>query len=785
MVRGLVWAGALTLFLGTVLVPTARAQDVDLSGLGSHPRLLLTPAVRAAIRAEAASGPKVAMFAEIKRRADSYLTDPPAIGAHIMMTLYVTSVAFESQQHLDRAIENFNYSVERNFFDSAGVDFALMYDWIYNDLTPAERSDAMELALDNYALGSQRTCYYNLEANEATGMGITGLTFYGDGTASQNSFCQEMVDAWDGRMRGVREFAYPGGTAQSRGGVLPTREKYFGDGGYYKGNQYGQKDIHSVTISSLLFEELGLAEYWDLADAYTSGWPEYMFRLRRPDDMAQRLMSGTNYTMEKRGWMSLAILNTYRQNSVASWWLNSMPWDGSMSGGYNWSLPAVLWRPGVPQTNPTTFPLEIFYGNDGPDDVPGKSYHEKVTVRSGWNRNTDNDDVFFSMHAGDFFGDYHSFYQLAFELYYRGALAVRAGFYEGGSDQREYYYNRAVSNNVVVVLDPTQSHLGDIWGQDFLYDEPGRPQDINDTADSPVYDTADIVSFEAGEAASGTPYHYTKGILNVDSAYYYTNNTRRVARQEREAVLMGRHLIVRDRVELSGGSNSVRFLLQTIHEPTIENAQLLETTVAGHIETYAQTRYTALRSGTVSGHNYDGKISVQPVLPVGSTLRKVGGEGYECWVDDGEGNGQNFPVGDPAHYQGTHEAGSWRVETIAPTALETDFVNAIFVGRPNQNQPAVRAIDDDSSVGCEVVGVGVFVFARTEENQDAIDYEILGSLETIPHIIEGLTPNPSYAVQINEAQPVLLTASHSGGLTFETAGACRIEVQTLPVASAQ
>jgi hypothetical protein len=449
----------------------------------------------------------------------------------------------------------------------------------------------------------------------------------------------------------------------------------------------------------------------------------------------------------------------------------------------NWAFPAVLWRPGVPQTDPTTFPTHKFYGNDGPDDVPGKSYHEKVMIRSGWNHDTDNDDVYFTMHAGDFFGDYHSFYQLGFELYYRGALATRAGHYEGGSQQRRYYYNRAVSNNVTVILDPTQDNLADIWGQDFLYDEPGRPIHINDVADEEVFDTADIVSFEAGEAASGSPYYYTKGVLNVDSAYYYTNDTRKVSKQEREAVLLGRHLVVRDRVELSGGTNSVRWLLHTINEPSIENAQLLETTVAGHIETYAGARYSALRTESVIDRNYDGKITVQPVLPIGSTLRKVGGEGYECWVDDGEGNGQDFPVGDPARHANIHEASSWRVETIAPTALETDFVHALTVGRPTDIAPEVRAIDDETSVGCEIEGVGVFVFVRTENDQDAIDYEIQGSLETVPHVIEGLTPNTDYAVRINDEPQLVLRTSDVGGVSFETAGACQVQLETMPVAS--
>ena len=73
------------------------------------------------MRAEAISGPKVAMFAEIKRRADSYLPRDPAIGDHVILTLFVTGVAFENQAYIDRAVENFNYAIAQEYWDAAGV----------------------------------------------------------------------------------------------------------------------------------------------------------------------------------------------------------------------------------------------------------------------------------------------------------------------------------------------------------------------------------------------------------------------------------------------------------------------------------------------------------------------------------------------------------------------------------------------------------------------------------------------------------------------------------------
>ncbi|MEZ4651618.1 MAG: hypothetical protein R3E97_23020 [Candidatus Eisenbacteria bacterium] len=776
------WLGsvALSLLVLVLVASAAQSQGVDLSSLPSHPRLLLTPEVQTQMRAEALSGPKVSMFAEIKRRADSYLDDPPSVGMYKMVCLIVTGVIQNDSAYFERAASDYVYTLTTRGWAPEVIEYSLVYDWLYDYMTPSERELARTLALDAYVPGGQRTVYYNLEANEATFKGLAGIAFYGDGSSQEDAFCQTLVDEWDGRMRGVREFAFPGGSAASRGGVLPTRNYYFPDGGYYKGNHYVQKDTEGIVTYLMVFDQCGIADHWDLVRDYIEDWAEYMLWARRPDNWSSRMMSGLLYGWEKRGWYGLGAIGSYLPNGWAQWWLHSQTWGIGENGSYDWGLPAIVWRPQTPP-NINELPMHKFYGGNGETNVPGTSWSEKVFTRTGWNLDTDNDDVYFTFQAGDFFGDYWNFYQLGFEIYYRGALAIRSGYYESGGGHDFGYYGRAVSNNCVVVLDRSQGELGDIWGQDWLYEEPGRPEDIYDVADNNVYDFADVVAFEHGTTESGRPFDYMKGILKPNAAYYYTNGTRKVSKQEREIVADGHYFVVRDRVELSGGTNSVRWLLHTIDEPELDSPQLLSTTVAGHIETYGLTSYSATRTEVVQGNDYDGKITVVPLVPADAVLRKVGGAGYECWVDDGDGNGQNFPVDDPERLTGKDEAGQWRVETIAPTGLETDFVHAIWVGRPNQTMAPVRAIEDESSIGCEIDGVGVYVFARTPASQDGLDYEIQGSLE-IPNVIEGLVPHAEYLVQVGGEQRALFS-SEVGGITFDASGPAAVRVSQVPMAS--
>ena len=95
--------------------------------------------------------------------------------------------------------------------------------------------------------------------------------------------------------------------------------------------------------------------------------------------------------------------------------------------------------------------------------------------------------------------------------------------------------------------------------------------------------------------------------------------------------------------------------------------------------------------------------------------------------------------------------------------------------------PEATAIEDESVVGCEIDGVGVYVFARTDEFQDRIDYQFQGSL-MMPHVIEGLLPQTLYAVSV-AGQDRILRTSEVGGMTFDAAGPGVVTVRLADVAS--
>jgi hypothetical protein len=769
------------------------AGAVDLSQLPPHPRFFLTNAVLPTIRSEIASGNKKTMYNEIKSRANGYLASSPSVNVYAVLTLALVGKVESNATYTQKAVDFFMFAVNAGSWDKEIIEWPIAYDWLYESLTPAQRTAARTVALPAYVPGQQRTVYYNLESLFATTHGLAGMAFYGEGSAAENDKCQLLVDEWDGRMRGVGKYAYPGGSAASKGGVLPTRQLYYPDGGYYKGMEYAQIDMEGIACYLALFQDLGLGNYWDLCGTFIDNWPQYLLYMTRPDGYSQRLMSGTTYSIITRGYQGLALIASHRDNPYAAWLVDNAFW-GSSQGGYEWAIMCAVWRTGVAQAAPSTLPLTKFYGADGKDNMPGTSWSEKVILRTGWNMNGANDDAYFTLHAGSYFGDYWNFYQLAFEIYYKGALAIRSGFYKSGDAFLKSYNSRAVAANCVVVLDERQAERSDRWGQDYLYAPPGPqpPQHIYDVANDNAYDTADILFYEEKPLEDGVS-QYVKGALNPAAAYTYTNGTRHVALQTREVAALGRYFVIRDKVIQEGDNNSVRFLLHTINRPTVE-ATPTSSQVPDHIVIYPRARYTAVRSeiltreGGLPPIQYAGKIWCVPVIPQDATLRVVGGTGYEFWVDDGSGVGVNTPIEgsyfqNPSDFTDATEAGQWRVETIAPSAGTVDFVHAIYVGPVMGTMPEVRAVDTPSAVGCEITGQGVFIFGRSEEGETGIDYEITGELLHAPQLIEGLLPGIDYAIRIGDEEPLTSRSSKSGGLTFYASGPAHIRIEPANLAA--
>jgi hypothetical protein len=200
--------------------------------------------------------------------------------------------------------------------------------------------------------------------------------------------------------------------------------------------------------------------------------------------------------------------------------------------------------------------------------------------------------------------------------------------------------------------------------------------------------------------------------------------------------------------------------------------------VPGHIDLFARGEYSSTRVD----NGYSGKIFVTPLLPADAQLRRVGGTGYECWVDNNWTSGTNYPPADPSWYTNEFEVGQWRVETIAPGAPDSvSFLHYIFVGQPSEAPPVAQTLNGTGMIGCDIPGVGVIVFGR-QNNGDPIRYQSTGENFTLPQFVGGLQANTAYLIREDQDPPRLLIAGTGGTLSFHLERPGEVTIQQAPMA---
>ncbi len=279
-----------------------------------------------------------------------------------------------------------------------------------------------------------------------------------------------------------------------------------------------------------------------------------------------------------------------------------------------------------------------------------------------------------------------------FSIYYRKPLLIDAGYYDYyGSAHFKNYYTRTAAHNVVTVYDSTEQ---------FYYGGEPVSNDGGQIYSNPLMNYGNIfeTQFQRGRWTVYAP----------DSAYVYSNsdatmsyNPQKVKRYIRKIVyIKPKTFVLLDNLILQTGLNQnlreVRWLAHFANQPQI-SGDIINVQVPGHIETFSgkQCVYS-----TASSY-----IAVNNVYPDSTKIKRIGGSGYEYWV-----NGANYPTsGNPDTVYST--AGKWRIEVIPK--LTSDTVNMIHtlhvndIGMP-QPETAVR-ISNESTLGCDYVN-SLFLF---------------------------------------------------------------------------
>lgn len=328
-----------------------------------------------------------------------------------------------------------------------------------------------------------------------------------------------------------------------------------------------------------------------------------------------------------------------------------------------------------------------------------------LVARSHWGP----DATYVTFKAGDNFWSHSHLDQGAFTLYKGGELTLDSGVYgpKYGADHHMNYTYQSIAHNLVTVTDPAdnapssgknvrsiandggQRRIGSGWGL------ASAPIDLNDWLDQrDLYHTGTLERYFDGHGSVVAVADITPAYTNAQSgAGEFSHRTRRVERMWRTFIYdrAADVIIVRDVVKSTHAEFHKRWLLHTQTEPHIDG----------------QDFFVSLPAQPQSKHA-GGSLTAHVLLPEHARLDKVGGPGFEFFVD-GKNYDENGALASTLAKKGASlEPGSWRMEVSPPRPQRDDEFLVALVPRGGETIPAprIRRLSAHGEYGVEITGAG-------------------------------------------------------------------------------
>ncbi len=422
-----------------------------------------------------------------------------------------------------------------------------------------------------------------------------------------------------------------------------------------------------------------------------------------------------------------------------------------------------------------------------------RKFGDVIIMRTGF----DEDDTFISFKSGTHWG-YHS--QLdhgSFTIYKYAPLAIDSGFYDSWRAGREHvwdYWKRSIAHNVVLIRNEKE-----IWpehprgnpnrndgGQRMVfrsYSPPARGEGATHNPVSLDYIKNEWDNFKMGEitAYDFSPMHdYIKTDLTnaYNNKYSGQGNNQPLKAEfvQREFIfLRPAFIVVYDRVNALKPDFKKKWLLHSgdyydkSGKPQLEGAlNIVEGTLdAGIVESKETDSCTIIEN--------NGKLFVRTLLPQKSLVRRIGGEGYEFWVD-----GENVPLSYssiPKERQ-NENPGAWRIE-VEPVESNAhdEFLHILYPTGVNIDEaPFSELLVNNSVMNAiylkDVDHEWIVVFNKTKPAQQKIQYEA-NTGDYCRHLICGLPSGTRYNIDhkqgvftIYESENGRYSSTENGVLTF-------------------
>ena len=611
------------------------------------------------------------------------------------------------------------------------VSGAIVYDWCYDQLKPAEKTRFV-----NAFIRQAKTleCHYPPVTDDAVAGHPNEFMVMRDllsvGIAIYDEF-PEMYNL-------TSELFF--------GKMLPARNWFYQGHAHHQGMSYLNIRFTCDLFPLWIFDRMGAGNVYNPAQQFVL---YDMIYKRRPD--GQMLPGGDisyhHQRMSTYGWPALLAGSYYKDEYLNQEFL----YDGKVENQAK--LFEFLWR----DTN---------LGAKKPDDLPLTCYSGTpfgtMIARTGWGAES----VIAEMKINEYNFVNHAHNDAgAFQIYYKGPLAIDAGIYQGSSGGNQGYnsphnknfFKRTIAHNSLLIYDPNEkfasSNYGGAFKSKFVVNDGGQrlpgvewhqASDLNDMLTG-NFKTGKVLANGFGPNVQMPDYSYLKG--DITEAY-----SAKVKEVKRSFVFLNfkdakipAALIVFDKVVASNPDFKKFWLLHSIEQPEISGNKI---------------RIRRTKNGE------SGQLENTLLLPdlTNADIVPVGGPGKEFWVFGTNYENEPRPGDDDANNRG-----AWRVEITPKKAAAEDYYLNVMQVADNSvvNLHGVNRIDGDKIVGVQLAD-RITTFSKNFTIVDRpFDLSVKGS-GTFKFVLTDLLPGTWQIIKNGKVfQPAIVVRSDDGVLCFE------------------
>lgn len=470
---------------------------------------------------------------------------------------------------------------------------------------------------------------------------------------------------------------------------IPVRNYVYAGHNYHQGTSYANVRFSNDLFSLWILDRMGAGAVYDPAQQFVMY--DFLYR-RRPDGMVLPAGDVNPGIGGSYGLPAMLAYSYYKDPYLAYEYKRNTKIDNHCL------IFDVLWRDyTIEPKSPETLPLTKYSGTP----------YGWMIARTGWDKNS----VIAEMKINEHFvGNHQHMDGGAFQIYYKGPLAIDAGAYHGtsggyNSAHNKNFFKRTVAHNSLLVFDPNEKFASWNYGgtdkTEFADNDGGQrmPGDRWETcrsfADllSDEYTTGQVLAHGIGGDYMAPDYSYLSG----DITKAYSDKVKEVKRSfvflNLKSEKVPAAMVVFDKVVSKNAEFKKHWLLHSIEQPQVsENGIIIKRTKDGD----------------------SGMLSNTVLLPAKENLdmQVIGGKGKEFWV-----NGTNYAnAPQDGRPDPRNERGEWRVE-VSPSAPANEdyFLNVIQVADNNCNELHKTSLLKGENLVGAVIADRIVTFSKDGE----------------------------------------------------------------------